>query len=78
MKEIAPSPELRRWYDHDPERWEAFRRRYREELEEAEDLVDRLLDLARKGPLTLVLATKDVERSSAALLKAHLEERLRG
>lgn len=76
MKEIAPSPELRRWYDHDPERWDEFRRRYREELEEAGDLVDRLLDLAREGRLTLVLATKDVERSSAALLKAYLQERL--
>lgn len=76
MKEIAPSPELRRWYDHDPERWEEFGRRYREQLERAGNLVQRLLDLARQGRLTLVLASKDVERSSAALLKAHLEERL--
>ena len=78
MKEIAPSPELRRWYDHDRERWEEFRRRYREELEEAEAAVRQLLDMAGEGRLTLVLASKDVERSSAALLKAYLEERLRG
>ena len=76
MKEVAPSDDLREWFDHDPERWEEFGRRYREELERAGNLVQRLLDLARQGRLTLVLASKDVERSSAALLKAHLEQRL--
>ena len=78
-KEVAPSPELRKWYGHDTNLWEEFRERYVRELEEREEAreaVDRLLERARNGPLTLVLASKDVERSSAALLKEHLETRL--
>lgn len=76
LKEVAPSAELRKWYGHDRERWDEFRRRYREELEERPEAVERLLALAREGPLTLVLASRDVERSSAALLRRHLEEAL--
>ena len=76
MKEVAPTAELRKWYDHEPERWDEFRRRYREELAEHDEEVERLLEIARQGPLTLVLASRDVERSSAALLKRYLEERL--
>lgn len=75
-KEVAPSPELRKWYGHDRGRWEEFRRRYRAELEvrpEAREAVRRLRDLAREGRVTFVLATKDVEHSSAALLREHLE-----
>lgn len=76
LKEVSPSPELRRWYAHDTDRWDEFRRRYLEELEERTDAVQELLALAREGTLTLVLASKDVERSSAAVLKDYLERRL--
>lgn len=76
LKEVAPSPELRTWYDHDPERWEEFRRRYRAELDERPAAMERLEALAREGRLTLVLASRDVERSSAAVLKEYLEERM--
>ena len=60
-KEIAPSPELRRWYGHDPERFEEFSRRYEAELAEPgrQDALDRLRALAGKGRLTLLTATKD-------------------
>jgi len=60
-KEIAPSPELRRWYGHDPERFEEFSQRYEAELAEPERqyALDRLRALAGKGRLTLLTATKD-------------------
>lgn len=74
LKEIAPSAELRQWYGHDPERWGEFERRYRAELDDRQEAVQRLAALAREGPLTLVLASRDVERSSAALLRRYVEE----
>src|SRR5690242_15295964 len=52
MKEIAPSGELRKWFGHDPGRWEEFRSRYRAELGAKGDLVKELRDLAKEGPLT--------------------------
>lgn len=79
LKEVAPSPELRKWYAHDTDRWDEFKVRYLRELEdrdEARAAVEQLLDLVRSGTLTLVLASKDVERSSAALLKQHLDAKL--
>jgi uncharacterized protein YeaO (DUF488 family) len=69
-KEIAPSTELRKWYHHDPARFEEFTRRYRLELTEtrpAAALKD-LRNLARHGTLTLLTATTDVNRSEAAVL----------
>ncbi|HEX3461249.1 MAG TPA: DUF488 family protein [Acidimicrobiales bacterium] len=69
-KEIAPSTELRTWYDHVPERFDEFARRYRSELEEPEPavLLDHLRDLAREQTVTLLTATKQVGMSAAAVL----------
>ena len=70
-KEAAPSPELRRWYGHDPERFDEFARRYRAELsrDPGDRSVARLRDLARRGGrLVLLTATRDVEHSGAAVL----------
>lgn len=77
MKEIAPSTALRQWYGHDPERFDAFRRRYRDELMENEAALAELVSLCRKGSVTLVFAARDEPRSNAAVLKDLLEERLR-
>ncbi|KNE80259.1 MULTISPECIES: DUF488 domain-containing protein [Streptomyces] len=75
-KEAAPSSELRRWYGHDPERFEEFSERYRAELAEPErrEVLDRLRGLARGGGLTLLTATKDVERSAARVLERVLAD----
>jgi len=73
LKEIAPSPELRRWFGHDPAKWAEFQHRYRKELEANEEAVQTLRGWLRKGPVTLVYAAKDEQRNSAALLKAYLE-----
>jgi uncharacterized protein YeaO (DUF488 family) len=71
LKEIAPSDGLRRWYGHDPARWEEFRRRYQDELEgqEQQAALSRLRELARAGTVTLVFAARDAEHSSAAVLR---------
>ncbi|MGW6531718.1 DUF488 domain-containing protein [Streptomyces venezuelae] len=76
-KEIAPSNELRRWYDHDPERFEEFAERYRHELadEERSTELDRLRTLAHEGRLTLLTATKDLPHGHVRVLVAALESK---
>jgi uncharacterized protein YeaO (DUF488 family) len=70
FKQVAPSTDLRKWYSHDPERFEEFGRRYREELKDAEraQALQHLRELARSGTLTLLTATKHAEISEAAVL----------
>ncbi|GAB1819745.1 DUF488 domain-containing protein [Herbidospora sp. RD11066] len=69
-KEIAPSPELRDWYHHDPDRYAEFCRRYQSELEEPEraTALAHLRELAGEGVLTLLTATKKANLSEAAVL----------
>ena len=69
-KDVAPSPELRTWYGHDPDRFAEFSRRYQQELTEPERAaaLERLRGLAASGPLTLITATKDPDISEAAVL----------
>jgi uncharacterized protein YeaO (DUF488 family) len=69
-KAVAPSTQLRRWYGHDPSKFDQFRRRYKVELAEAERqaALRHLRELARSGPLTLLTASKDIEHSQAAVL----------
>lgn len=76
LRDLAPSDDLRRWYGHDPRKWEEFRRRYREELlsPERRAALDRLVRQARLGPVTLVTATRDLEISNAAVLREVLTE----
>ncbi len=67
-KEIAPSSELRRWYGHEPARFEEFRHRYLDELAGHEPELEELRRRAEPGPLTLVYAAHDEERNSAVVL----------
>jgi uncharacterized protein YeaO (DUF488 family) len=67
-KDVAPSPELRRWYGHDPSRFDEFRRRYLKEL--SSSAAGHLKAYA--GTLVLLTATRDVEHSGAAVLAEHL------
>lgn len=69
-KQIAPSPTLRTWYAHDPERFEEFTRRYREELTEPEraEALTHLRALAQAQPLTLLTAAKAADISEATVL----------
>lgn len=68
VKEIAPSPELRRWFGHDPERFEEFRRRYREELAGRGGELEELRRRGREGTLTLVYGARDTEHNGAVVL----------
>lgn len=76
LKDVAPTPELRVWYGHRPERFEEFARRYREELSSgpAAEAAERLRALARERTVTLLTAARDVERSGAAVLAEFLRE----
>lgn len=75
MKDVAPSDGLRRWYGHAPERYDEFRRRYREELEGARPLLEELAREARIGAVTLLYAARDGPRSNAAVLVELLERK---
>ncbi|MFZ4156780.1 DUF488 domain-containing protein [Streptomyces pseudogriseolus] len=69
-KQIAPSSDLRKWYHHDPDRFEEFERRYREELADPErtEALEHLRGIARTRTLTLITATKHPEISEAEVL----------
>lgn len=75
-RDAAPSTELRKWYSHDPEKFEQFRSRYHRELEEPtrRAALEHLRTVLKGNPLTLLTATTDVERSNAAVLAELLRE----
>jgi uncharacterized protein YeaO (DUF488 family) len=73
LKDVAPSNELRKWFGHDPARWEEFRRRYEAELAGKSDLLGELRELAKKsGPLTLVYSAHDEAHNQAVVLRDRL------
>ncbi len=71
LKAIAPSTELRRWFDHDPERWPEFAARYRVELAAPDSAahIARLRELARGGSVTLVFAARDEQHCNAVVIR---------
>jgi len=75
-KDIAPSTELRTWYQHDPAKFDEFRSRYLAELSAPQEqaALDRLRALAAAGPVTLLTATRDVDISEAAVLAEFLRK----
>jgi uncharacterized protein YeaO (DUF488 family) len=74
MKDIAPSPDLRKWYSHDPEKWTEFQERYRAELRGNAEAVKALKGLLEANEkVTFVFAAHDEQRNSAAVLKTYLE-----
>jgi uncharacterized protein YeaO (DUF488 family) len=76
LKDVAPSTELRRWFGHDPERWQEFRRRYAAELDARPDAWAPILQADRSGTVTLLYSAHDTEHNNAVALKAYLESRL--
>lgn len=69
LKDAAPSDELRRWFGHDPARWDAFRARYAAELAERPAALAHLHEMLRHGTLTLLFAAHDGERNNAVVLR---------
>jgi len=74
LKDLAPSTELRKWYSHDPARWQEFKKRYRAELSSKTPLLEGLKAEARKGTVTLIYSSREIERNNAEALKEFLSK----
>ncbi|HHT9111771.1 MAG: DUF488 domain-containing protein [Planctomycetes bacterium] len=74
LKDVAPGTELRKWFGHDPAKWEQFCKRYRVELEQNKDAVNLLKQKSKEGTITLVYAARDEKHNSAVALKEILEQ----
>jgi len=78
LKEITPSAALRKWFSHDPEKWEEYKRGFRQELSEPEKVrkLEELAKEARSGDITLLFASRDREHNNAVVLKEIMEEKI--
>jgi uncharacterized protein YeaO (DUF488 family) len=72
LKDIAPSTDLRKWFGHDPAKWDEFRERYFSELDDEQEAVAQLLDKAAEGRLTLLYSARDAEHNQAVALREYL------
>jgi uncharacterized protein YeaO (DUF488 family) len=77
LKDIGPSNELRRWFGHDPERWDAFRERFFKELDSNKELVDQIIAKSREQDVILLFGAKDEEHNNAVALKEYIESRMK-
>lgn len=75
MKDVAPSDELRKWFAHDPGKWDEFKERYRTELEGSRGF-EQLVKLAKETDITLVYSAKDAEHNNAVALAEFVKERV--
>ncbi len=76
LRDVAPSTELRRWFGHDPARWEEFQRRYCDELDANPQAWQPLADAAKRGPVTLLFGARDREHNQAVVLRDYLMRKL--
>jgi uncharacterized protein YeaO (DUF488 family) len=76
LKDVAPSDSLRRWFGHDPLKWNEFQKKYRAELSDNPDAWKPILEAAKRGRVTLLYSSRDTEHNNALVLKSFLEERL--
>jgi uncharacterized protein YeaO (DUF488 family) len=75
LKEVAPSNELRKWFSHDPGKWEEFKKKYAKELLAKRELLKKIRRIEKeKGTVTLLYSARDVEHNNAVALKAVLEK----
>ena len=77
QKDVAPSTELRQWFQHDPAKWNGFRQRYFRELAKNPEAWHPLLARARRGRVTLVYSAHDAEHNTAVALKDFLDQKIR-
>jgi uncharacterized protein YeaO (DUF488 family) len=73
LKGIAPSDELRKWFGHDPDRWEEFKARYFHELERQNEAINKIREKASSSTVTLLFAARDETHNNAVALKEYLE-----
>ncbi len=74
LKDAAPSTELRKWFNHDPERWDEFKSRYFEELNGRDGLNRAVSDITEKDKITLLFSSRDEKFNNAAALKEYIEK----
>lgn len=72
LREVAPSDQLRQWFGHDPNRWDGFKQRYFEELQDKPELINFLLELARAKGLVLLFSARDLHCNQAIALQQYL------
>jgi uncharacterized protein YeaO (DUF488 family) len=77
LKDVAPSTELRRWFSHDPAKWQEFRRRYSAELERNPQSWQPIIEAARQKTVTLIYSSHDSEHNNAVALRDYLANKLR-
>ena len=75
IKDVTPSTELRKWFSHDPEKWENFRRMYFAELDRAPEVCKPIRQATRKGTVTLLYSSHDAEHNNAVALKEYIEDK---
>ncbi len=75
LKEIAPSTELRKWFDHDPKKWRSFRGRYQTELKHHPEQLATIRSKAKERTVTLIYGARDQEHNEAVVLQQFLEKR---
>ncbi len=75
LRDIAPTAALRKWFGHDPARWEAFQERYAAELDAMPQVLAQLEAHLQAGPATIVFAARDVAHSNAEVLRRYVERR---
>lgn len=74
LKDIAPSDDLRRWFNHDPAKWEEFQRRYFAELDSKPKALQPIQDATHRGNVTLLYSARDTEHNNAVALRTYLEK----
>ncbi len=74
LKDVAPSTELRKWFNHEPEKWPEFQKRYSKELSNNQTTINELLLKIKNSNVTLVYSAKDELHNDAVLLKSYLEK----
>ena len=73
LKDIAPSTKLRKWFGHDPEKWNEFKKRYFQELTNKQEIVDTIRNRMKNRHVTLVYSAKEQEFNNATALKEYIE-----
>jgi uncharacterized protein YeaO (DUF488 family) len=76
LKDLGPSTELRKWFGHDPKKWNGFAQKYRRELKTKKDFLREIKTKARKRTVTLVYGARDTEHNEALVLRDYLKRRL--
>ncbi len=74
LKEISPSDDLRKWFDHDPSKYEEFKKRYKKELEKYSEILERIKKEGKRKTITLLFSAKDEEHNNATVMREILSK----